>query len=143
MSTFVPADDWAPDACTLPTVEQPLRLAEFDELFTGSLRGIERVEPTRLRLRLDGTAEAVARDLTAREASCCSFFGFQFDAEAGGGAGAELRLDVTVPPAYVDVLDALALRAAGAADLTDLADLAATGLRNEFSGLVMGDSASG
>jgi hypothetical protein len=27
-------DDWAPDACTLPTAERPLRVAEFDDLFT-------------------------------------------------------------------------------------------------------------
>ena len=24
---------WVPEACTLPTVEQPVRVAEFDELF--------------------------------------------------------------------------------------------------------------
>ncbi len=24
---------WVPDACTLPTVDQPLRVAEFDDLF--------------------------------------------------------------------------------------------------------------
>lgn len=103
MSTF----DWAPDACTLPTVEQPLRIAEFDELFAGSLRGLDRVEPTRLRLRLDAAAEAAARDLTAREASCCSFFTFDLTA----GVDGELTLDVSVPTSYVEVLDALARRA--------------------------------
>lgn len=94
----------------MPTVEQPSRVAEFDELFARSLQGVDRVEPTWLRLRLDATAEAAARDLAAREASCCSFFTFAFAAEANG----ELRLDVTVPPTYVDVLDAFAGRAAKA-----------------------------
>ena len=28
---------WVPEACTLPTVEQPLRLAEFDSLFATGL----------------------------------------------------------------------------------------------------------
>ena len=32
------ADDWAPDACTLPTSERPLRVAEFDDLFAYVLR---------------------------------------------------------------------------------------------------------
>ena len=31
-------DDWAPDACTLPTAERPLRVAEFDDLFTFVVR---------------------------------------------------------------------------------------------------------
>jgi hypothetical protein len=33
---------WVPEACTLPTVEQPLRVAEFDDLFATALRGIAR-----------------------------------------------------------------------------------------------------
>jgi hypothetical protein len=98
---------WVPDACTLPTVERPLRLAEFDELFATGLRGQERLSPTALRWRLDPGAEPAARDLTARESSCCSFFSFAF---AGSGDG--VQIDVGVPPAHVDVLDALADRAA-------------------------------
>ncbi|MCO8275920.1 hypothetical protein M1L60_35610 [Actinoplanes sp. TRM 88003] len=93
---------WVPDACTLPTAQQPVRLAEFDELFARSLRGQERLSPTELRWDLDPAAEAAARDLTARESECCSFFTFSF------GVG----LIVEVPPAYVDVLDALERRAA-------------------------------
>jgi hypothetical protein len=42
------ADDWAPDACTLPTPERPLRVAEFDDLFSHVLR----MQP-RERTRLD------------------------------------------------------------------------------------------
>jgi hypothetical protein len=34
---------WAPvDACTLPTADQPLRVAEWDDLFATSLRAVER-----------------------------------------------------------------------------------------------------
>ena len=98
--------DWVPDACTLPTVDRPLRLAEFDALFTAALRGQERLSPTGLRWDLDPAAEAAARDLTGRESSCCSFFTFTFD------RGPEvLRLEVEVPPAHVELLDALERRA--------------------------------
>lgn len=107
------ADDWVPPACTLPTVEQPLRIAEFDELFTTGLRGLERVTSTRLRLRLDAETETTARELTARETNCCSFFTFDYTPPTDG----ELLLKVTMPQAYVAVLDALAVRAAQAAGL--------------------------
>ena len=62
----------APDACTLPTAEQPLRLAEFDALFTTAVRGTTALSPTRTRLRLAGPPglEAAVRDLTAREVQC-------------------------------------------------------------------------
>ncbi|MDX6236663.1 MAG: hypothetical protein QOG10_1478 [Kribbellaceae bacterium] len=105
--------EWAPQACALPTAEQPLRIAEFDDLFAASLRDLERLAPTRLQLRLDAASEAIARDLTARETSCCSFFAFDYTPATGG----ELLLDVTVPQAHVTVLDALAARAAAAAGL--------------------------
>jgi hypothetical protein len=103
--------DWVPQACTLPTAEQPLRIAEFGGLFTTSLRGLARLAPTRLQLRLAADAEATARDLTARETSCCSFFAFDYAPASDG----HLLLDVTVPDAHVDVLDALAVRATTAA----------------------------
>lgn len=103
---------WAPvDACTLPTAEQPLREAEFDQLFATALRGVDRPAPTWLRLTLaagDGV-EATTRDLTARESSCCSFFDFGLTAAEGG-----LTLDVRVPEARVEVLDGLGRRAAAA-----------------------------
>jgi hypothetical protein len=31
---------WVPDACTLPTEEVPLRVAEFDALFASTLRRV-------------------------------------------------------------------------------------------------------
>jgi len=96
-----------PQACTLPSVEQPLRIAEFDALFATSLRGVQRLTRTRLRLLLDPGASAAVRDLTARESECCSFFTFTVTQD-----GDELRVDVEVPAAHVLVLDALAARAA-------------------------------
>ena len=98
---------WVPDACTLPTAERPLRLAEFDELFATAVRGHYRLSATRLRLLLDPAAEPRARDLTGRETQCCSFFTFTF-----APADDAVHLDVDVPPAHVEVLDALAERAA-------------------------------
>ncbi|QLQ35600.1 hypothetical protein [Micromonospora robiginosa] len=99
--------DWAPDACTLPTADRPLRLAEFDGLFHDAVRRIDRVSTRHLRLRLDGAAEPAARDLIVRESACCSFFTFHLTRAAGD----VLMLDIRVPPARVDVLDALAERA--------------------------------
>ncbi|MFC7479812.1 hypothetical protein ACFQX7_06905 [Luedemannella flava] len=45
---------WAPEACTLPTAERPLRLAEFDALFATAAHEGERLSPTHLRLTLTG-----------------------------------------------------------------------------------------
>jgi hypothetical protein len=103
--------EWVPEACTLPTTDRPLRLAEFDDLFATALREQLRLSPTALRWHLDPAAEATARDLTGRESSCCSFFTFTF-ARDDAGDGAKLRLDVQVPAGRIDVLDALARRAA-------------------------------
>jgi hypothetical protein len=35
---------WVPEACTLPTVEQPFRVAEFDDLFAVALCDVRRVK---------------------------------------------------------------------------------------------------
>ena len=101
-----------PDACTLPTVERPLRLAEFDDLFTTAVRQVDPVTPTHARMRLTGGAglEATVRDLTARETACCSFFTFTVTREPARD-GEALTLDVEVPPRYADVLASLAERA--------------------------------
>jgi hypothetical protein len=100
------ADDWAPDACTLPTAERPLRVAEFDEFFSHVLR-MQRPEPTQLDLVLPREAEAAARDLASRETECCSFFTFEFDAP-----GDDVLMHVGVPPSHVEVLDALEVHVA-------------------------------
>ena len=105
---------WVPDACTLPTVEQPLRSTEFDELFRDATTAVERIDARRVRLVLRPEAQVAARaaDLTVRETQCCSFFRFTLTATGGG-----LTLDITAPPGQVAVLDALVDRARTAAGL--------------------------
>jgi hypothetical protein len=105
-------EGWVPQACPLPTAEQPLRVRAFDELFAETLVGVDRVSPTRLRLRLvvGEQVAARARDLTARESECCSFFAFAVTVD-----GERVEVDVTVPAIQVPVLDALAARAVRAA----------------------------
>ncbi len=98
---------WVPKACSLPTADQPLRVAEFDGLFSKALRRVDRPEAIRLRLTLDPEVESGARDLIARESECCSFFGIKVSR-----AAAELVIDIEVPAAQVAVLDAIATRAA-------------------------------
>ena len=98
---------WVPQACTLPTREQPLRLAEFDDLFITALREQRRLAPTRLQWRLDPAAEGTVRDLTARESDCCSFFTFTLTRTPSA-----VEVEVRVPDAHVEVLDALAAHAA-------------------------------
>lgn len=100
---------WVPtEACTLPTAEQPLRLSEFDDLFSDALHAVERHSPTWLRLRLsDGEGvEDRARSLTAREADCCDFFDLSIHRAAH-----ETVLDVRVPTSRAVVLDGLAEQA--------------------------------
>lgn len=101
-----------PDACTLPTAEQPFRLAEYQDLFTTAVCGIEAVTDTHLRLRLSGPAglEATVRDLTVRESECCSFFGFSITPSPASDGDAVI-LDIEVPRQYVSVLAALAQQA--------------------------------
>ena len=99
-------DEWAPDACTLPTPERPLRGAEFDELFASVLRA-ERRRPTRLDLVLPHDVEAPARDLARRESECCSFFTFDFDS-----VGDDVVMHIAVRPSQIEVLDAIQARVA-------------------------------
>src|ERR1700709_2140543 len=84
--------DWVPvDACTLPTADQPLRLAEFDDLFATTLRAIERPDDVgRARLALEGSDDLAARvqRLTDAETACCSFFTFTLSSLRTGGADA-------------------------------------------------------
>lgn len=101
-----------PDACTLPTVDRPLRLAEFDDLFATAVRQVETLGPTHARMRLTGPAglEATVRDLTARETECCSFFTFTITPQPVDDGEAP-TLDIEVPAQYADVLASLAQRA--------------------------------
>lgn len=104
MSTDVARDAWIPEACTLPTADQPLRVAEFETFFTEHLQSINRRSRTELRLSLDGhrTTEEEARELAARETACCGFFTFRINRSDG-----TVRLDIEVPAAHVCVLDGL------------------------------------
>ncbi|WP_062432786.1 hypothetical protein [Herbidospora daliensis] len=97
-------------ACTLPTAERPLRVAEFDTLFAEAVRGVRRESPERLRFELAHEPGYAARaaHLAVREHGCCSFFTFTLTVADGG-----LTLDATVPPGHEDVLDAIEARAAG------------------------------
>jgi hypothetical protein len=99
------AEDWAPASCTLPTVEQPLRLAEFDAFFRGAVRRSTRPSATRLDLVILRESGAAARDLAERETRCCSLFCFKYDDVADG-----LVMRISVPKDHVDVLDALQAR---------------------------------
>jgi len=101
-----------PEACTLPTAERPLRLAEINQLFTTAVRHVETISPTHARIQLSGPAglEATVRDLTARETQCCSFFTFDVTPEPAAGDGT-LTLDVQVPAQHADILASLAQRA--------------------------------
>jgi hypothetical protein len=101
-----------PDACTLPTVERPLRLAEFDDLFATAVRGVEQIATDHVRMSLTGPAglTETVRDLAARETGCCSFFSFTVTAQPATD-GEALTLDISVPATYTDVLDSLAQRA--------------------------------
>lgn len=97
---------WAPAACTLPTAEQPLRVAEFDRLFADHLHTATRLNPRTLDLLLAAESRGTVQDLTARESECCSFFEFDIsDADDG-----DVRLRIGVPAAQVAVLDGIADR---------------------------------
>jgi len=101
--------------CTLPSAEQPLRVAEFDALFAQTLRAVERPAPDHVRLVLVGDDSLPARvaSLTERETACCSFFAFTLratDLDSDEGT-VQIAVDVRVPAARTDVLTALTGRA--------------------------------
>lgn len=102
----------AADACTLPTAERPLRLAEFDDLFRQSVVAVDRGALS-VRLTLRGAPDLRDRvaDLAARETECCSFFAFTLDGDGDGDDDA-LVLAISVPAARSAILHALAARAA-------------------------------
>jgi hypothetical protein len=95
------------EACTLPTAQRPLRLAEFDSIFSSAVQSVTRTE-AEVVIRLVGNSglREQIRDLAERETACCSFFTFAIE-----GGDDEVELRVSVPPARRDILDALASRA--------------------------------
>jgi hypothetical protein len=116
MTEMMPVSEpsWVPDACTLPTVDQPLRAKEFDDLFRDATTEVRRVDTERacLVLRPEPGIAARAAALSVRETQCCSFFEFTLSA-----TGDELTMDITAPAGQVDVLDAFVDRARIAAGL--------------------------
>ena len=99
------------EACTLPTADCPLRVADFDALFAAHLRRVERPAATEASLVMVGGPDLVDRvqRLADSESSCCAFFDFTVTERRD-----EVVLDVVVPPAYADVLAGLVSRAASA-----------------------------
>jgi hypothetical protein len=81
----------AVEACTLPTAEQPLRVAEFDDLFTHALRVVEcphaTAEQARLVLRGDEALAGRVQQLADAETACCSFFTFALTPLDGDESG--------------------------------------------------------
>jgi hypothetical protein len=102
------SESWAPESCTLPVAQRPVRAAQFDELFSSAVLQVHRPEPERLELELDPTAEVAASTaaLAVRETACCSFFAFTLRAAEG-----RLLLEVAVPSPHIALLDALAAHA--------------------------------
>lgn len=99
------------DACTLPTAERPLRLAGFDALFAEGVTEVRTERPGRVRMALRAEPRIAGRaaELAVAETGCCSFFTFALVATGDG-----LALEVSVGDEHIQVLDALANRAAHA-----------------------------
>jgi cell wall-associated NlpC family hydrolase len=117
MDTQPTGDDrglgWADvEACTLPTAQRPLRVAQLDDLFTTHLRSIEHPRDNAVRMVLVGDTALAQRTqaLADAESSCCTFFTFTVSPLDDG----QVALDIRVPAAYADVLAALTRRAEAA-----------------------------
>jgi hypothetical protein len=99
-------DLMATSACTLPTVERPLRLAEFDALF--SLATSVEYDGSTARLHFSGppTLRDEVVELTARESQCCSFFAFSVE-----GTDSEVDLGIGASTEHEPLVAALVARA--------------------------------
>ena len=77
-------------SCTLPSVERPLRIAEFEHLLSKAT-ATAAVDATTATFSFapEALTAAAAAELASREVECCSFFSFRLD------IGAE-RLELTV-----------------------------------------------
>lgn len=103
---------WAPESCSLPTVERPLRERDFEALFRDGLRSTASVSPVRVELILCRESLAMAERLAAKESDCCSFFRFGLTDD-----GEHVLMTVEVPDRHADVLAALLASAERAAGL--------------------------
>jgi hypothetical protein len=103
-----------PIACTLHPNDFAGRLRDFSRGVFTHLRGIERPEPTRLRLVLDAAVDpGTVRDLLVREQQCCAFMTFTIAPGRG-----TLLADLEVPARAASALDGI----------VTLAELAAPGV---------------
>lgn len=102
------ADDWTSAACTLPTIERPLRLGEFDALFAEDLLAVNVLTPTsaQFTLRLAPEVAGRAAHLATKESRCCSFFHFDLTITS-----AALTLTVNADHPHEPVMAALVNRA--------------------------------
>ena len=92
-----------PIACTLHPNEYAGRLEDFRQGVFAHLVGMERPEPTRLRLLLAGDADPEAvRELLVREQGCCAFMSFTITASGG-----RLAADLEVPSEAAPALDGM------------------------------------
>lgn len=101
-------DDWVPESCALPTVEQPLRRREFDDLFGQDVLAVVRESPgrTRFELRADADVASRAAALAVKETGCCSFFDFDLSISDG-----KVAMSIRTAVAHHDLLAALTRRA--------------------------------
>lgn len=108
MTANLLGDDWVPQACTLPRVDQPLRRAEFDDLFARDVLAVHRESAQRIRLELRLDAETASRTaaLAVKETGCCSFFAFDLAIADG-----VLSLGIETAAPHEAVLAALCARA--------------------------------
>jgi hypothetical protein len=108
-----PAPD-GPIACTLPLNEYAGRLHDWRQSVFSQLVGMQRPEPTRLRLILAGDTDPEAvRELLVREQGCCAFLSFTITRAEG-----RLVADLQVPAEAAPTVDAM----------VGLAELAAPGV---------------
>ena len=97
-----PAPD-GPIACTLPLNEYAGRLEDWRQSVFSHLVGMERPEPTRLRLILaDDTDPEAVRELLVREQECCAFLSFTITPGDG-----RLVADLEVPAEAAPTVDAM------------------------------------
>ncbi len=109
MTTDAISENQVPQSCTLPTVELPQGVAEFEALYALALRSQQRMTPTWLRMVLDPRAERWARDLTRPGERMLL---------VSASPSATHRVSCTLmcmSPAYIDLLDAVAVQANAAA----------------------------
>jgi hypothetical protein len=98
-----PAPD-GPIVCTLHPNEYAGRLEDFRQGVFTHLRGMERPEPTRLRLLLAGDVDPEAvRALLVGEQECCAFLTFTITPGDG-----QLLADLQVPAEAAPALDGMA-----------------------------------